>query len=418
MKSSGLNFKSIGLFSFTRYPRKLLFLVFLIISLSLLVDIFISSGADTLREFSSSNTGKAIFILGGIISIVCGYLLLSIVNHKIKLPEEPYSSKRIKPMNLSAIVFYLQAFLIIFVIVQILSSFQYSTNLISAIVLIGYGFTALVMMVLCYKLLSWYRYSKSIVVFLYALTSVAFVLNALASLALFEQLLNEKPEVFTSESIVEFDFECEPGSIKCMLIDFQSYTLMAYFLIMWVSSVLLLSHNIKRLGKPLFFSLTILPIIAFYIVFISAYDELYQISSTISKTETNLIIMLIIIFLGTSCGILYGIGFKSIASRIKSSLDVKDYMILCCYGIILYFIAANSTVAAAGYPPFGISSIIIISIASIFILVGLSNSAIAVAHDANLRIEIKNTISRTNFLDNIGNAERFQDVEKKILILS
>ena len=97
---------------------------------------------------------------------------------------------------------------------------------------------------------------------------------------------------------------------------------------MWVSSVLLLSHNIKRLGKPLFFSLTILPIIAFYIVFISAYDELYQISSTISKTETNLIIMLIIIFLGTSCGILYGIGFKSIASRIKSSLDVKDYMIL------------------------------------------------------------------------------------------
>ena len=49
---------------------------------------------------------------------------------------------------------------------------------------------------------------------------------------------------------------------------------------------------------------------------------------------------------------------------------------------------------------------------------GLSNSAIAVAHDANLRIEIKNTISRTNFLDNIGNAERFQDVEKKILILA
>src|SRR6476620_10026097 len=119
MKSSGLNFKSIGLLSFTRYPRKLLFLVFLIISLSLLVDIFISSGADTLREFSSSNTGKAIFLLCGVSSIVCGYLLLSIVNHKIKLSEERYGSKRTMLMNFSAIVFYLQAFLIIFVIVQI-----------------------------------------------------------------------------------------------------------------------------------------------------------------------------------------------------------------------------------------------------------------------------------------------------------
>jgi len=128
--------------------------------------------------------------------------------------------------------------------------------------------------------------------------------------------------------------------------------------------------------------------------------------------------MLIIIFLGTSCGILYGFGFRSVGSRIRSSMDVRDYMIVCCYGIILYFIAANSTVAAAGYPPFGISSIMIIPVASLFILVGLSNSAIAVAHDANLRHEIKNTISRARFLDKIGNAERFQDVEDEILKLA
>ena len=142
-----------------------------------------------------------------------------------------------------------------------------------------------------------------------------------------------------------FNFECDTNPFKCFITNFQSYTLYAYIFTMWSGSVILLYRNIQRVGKAKFWFLITVPLVTFYITYFSAYDELYQMSSAISKEETPLIKMLVIVLLGAFLGVLNGIGFRSIGKLVRSSRSVREYMICTAYGVVFYFIAANSTVA-------------------------------------------------------------------------
>ena len=78
----------------------------------------------------------------------------------------------------------------------------------------------------------------------------------------------------------------------------------AYIFTMWSGSVILLYRNIQRVGKAKFWFLITVPLVTFYITYFSAYDELYQMSSAISKEETPLIKMLVIVLLGAFLGVL------------------------------------------------------------------------------------------------------------------
>ncbi len=70
----------------------------------------------------------------------------------------------------------------------------------------------------------------------------------------------------------------------------------------------------------------------------------------------------------------------------------------------------------APYPPFGLATICYMSLASYLILLGIYSSAISVANDTRLRRSIKKSLStRTNLLDNIGDAEMKQQFESMII---
>jgi hypothetical protein len=381
---------------------------FLIISLTVLValiiDLCISSAIDTLKEQVSSSGGMLLFTVISIISISGQYAILTITKTKINVGGIK-DSQIILLHKITTIVMIVLGALLILVILEIYITLQYYTPILSAVVLGAYGFTSVIMGILTYRLGNWFKSSRTLVVLIYGLAAGAFTINALASAILFEQVLVEKPLIFTSDSTVEFNFECSTNPFKCFMITFQTYTLYAYFVLMWCGTVILLHHNTKRVGKTKFWLLVALPLIAFYFAYVSAYNELYQIGSVINPKQTDLVKMFLIIALATLCGILYGIGFRSVGMLV-SSKEVREYMIITGYGIVLYFIAANSTVAAAGFPPFGLVSISFVPTAAFLILLGLYHSAISVAHDAKLRREVKtSTINETRLLGSIGTAQ-------------
>ena len=83
-----------------------------------------------------------------------------------------------------------------------------------------------------------------------------------------------------------------------------------------------------------------------------------------------------------------------------------EYMTCIAYGIVFYFIAANFTVAAAGYPPFGLGSIAFVPISAFLILLGLYYSAISVANDSDMRREIKKSVMQdTKLLGSRGSSD-------------
>ena len=243
-------------------------------------------------------------------------------------------------------------------------------------------------------------------------------INAVTSAILFDILLLEKQDVFSEQSGVEFDFECKDGDLMCFILPFQSYTLMAYFLLLWGGSVLPLRHNIRRVGKLKFWILVSVPLVTFYFMFIYTYDTLYTINEE-SDVEENIPFMIhvfLIITAGTSCGILYGIGFRSVSRLVSDSSDIKDYMMIAAYGIVIYFVAGNATVAAAGYPPFGLVSVSFVGLSAFLVLQGIYNSAVSVAHDVDLRRSIKKSaLKESKLLDSMGKAEIQHELEKKVM---
>ena len=70
----------------------------------------------------------------------------------------------------------------------------------------------------------------------------------------------------------------------------------------------------------------------------------------------------------------------------------------------------------APYPPFGLSTISYMTLASYLILAGIYASAISVANDTNLRRSIKDSVNkRTNLLNDIGTAQMKNQFESMIM---
>jgi hypothetical protein len=113
--------------------------------------------------------------------------------------------------------------------------------------------------------------------------------------------------------------------------------------------------------------------------------------------------------------VLFGLAFHSVA-RSLGSREVKDFMTITGYGFILFFIAINTTIAGAGYPPFGFVNVLLVGPLSFLILVALYRSAITVALDAKLRQSLKTSLRRElSLLDSIGRSEMQKQIENKVL---
>lgn len=403
---------------FIEYDSRTFSVISLIILAALIVDYFISSSIDAFNPQASSSWGVLLFSTIAIICILGQYLILFITKKRMS-KYNVKDSQIITLQKVMTIVLYVMTAVVAVVLLQIYIFSWYYIHLISLVVVIAYGFTSIIMGILSYKLLDWYLSKRSLIILIYGLAAASFTINAVVSAILFEQLLVEKPLIFTTHSVVEFNFECDTNPFKCFITNFQSYTMYAYVLAMWCGSIVLLHYHIKRVGKVKFWVLVTLPLVALYLGYVSAYGELYQMSSTVSKEQTPVIKMSLIIAFTISLGILNGIGFRSVGMLAKSSHIIMEYMICAAYGIVFYFTAANSTVAAAGYPPFGLSSISFVPMSAFLILLGLYYSAISVANDSDLRREIKRSvIKETKLLGSMGEAQMEQELEKKVMKLT
>ena len=115
-------------------------------------------------------------------------------------------------------------------------------------------------------------------------------------------------------------------------------------------------------------------------------------------------------------GILFGIAFW-IVSRGLSNRQVKEYMIISGYGLLLLFTANQHQVLQLNpYPPFGLPTISYVGLASYLILIGVYSSALSVANDVELRRSIRKSVEEnSDLLGNIGEAQ-FEDQLQKTVI--
>jgi hypothetical protein len=115
-------------------------------------------------------------------------------------------------------------------------------------------------------------------------------------------------------------------------------------------------------------------------------------------------------------GILFGIVFFILRKGLPKENPVNDYLGISSFGILILFVA-NQGIALSNalYPPYGLSTVSFLGLASYMFMIGLYSSAISSAQDKNLRKTIRNsTIDQSKLLSTLSHAELERQLEDKV----
>ena len=379
----------------------------------LIADLLIGNIADIISEQIKSSVGIVLFITISAASILGQIYFLRKIRKELK--EEGGGQSRL--MKVVMILQYILIAIMVSVILQIILSSLYLTNLLSISTTISYGLTIILMGILAYRFLIWFRRSKNLSLLLYAFAAAAISFNSIISIILFDVILLEKSQIITPESEVIFSLGFEPGTPMSLIVTIQAYSYSTYIVLAWAGTVVILKHNIQRVGRFRFWALVLLPLVYFLSYDIALYQEFYPDSTVTKAISENFAIPIIISTLSsTTCGILFGMSFLLIAWSINSTLHVRKYMLMTGFGFMLFVNAASATVLQAAYPPFGLANVSFVGLSAFLIYIGLYRSALSISGDVKLRQLIGMSLTKdTDLLKNIGNAQMMYELENKVL---
>jgi predicted membrane protein len=234
-------------------------------------------------------------------------------------------------------------------------------------------------------------------------------ISVVAMIILFSLILQDKPSLVNPQSNVIFP----PNSLANTV---QNISGVISFLLIWGGTILLLHHNIHRIGKVKFWALVSTPLIFFSSFYLSFFQSIAGPVPTGEDPITSIVIpILVIIFSGITAATLIGVAFRSVAMALSHTPIIRDYLIITSYGFILFFTATLTSIAGTGYPPFGLVNVLLLGPFSFLVLNGLYRSAICVAEDTKLRRSIRTLAQReSKLLDMAATAEIQRDIQNRV----
>jgi hypothetical protein len=385
----------------------------------LIIDSQISIVADIVVPQIISFWGVALFVIISAVYVAGQYLMLQMVKAKIR-------QSKFKPAHIDitekfvTVIQYTLAAITIAAVIEVLAMAAYHTDLLIVATTISYGLAIILMGFLAWRLFSWFRINKSLIVLLYGLAASTIIVNSVATILFFDIVLLGKADLTTPESEVIFDTGYEPGTTKEIVVQLQGYTLPVFLLLIWGGTIILLRNNIYRIGKIKFGVLVTFPAVYFLAFYILLYPTIYPDSPITQAIDENFMTTFLL-YNGAAItiGILFGLGFLSVARFISHGNDVRDYMSIAGYGFMIFGTAGITTVLQAAYPPYGLPNVSFVGLAAFLILIGLHHSAISVAHDSRLRQLIKNSaLKESKLLGSMGSAQMTQDLQNKIMSIA
>lgn len=397
---------------------KQFFAIFLVILIAQFIDLTIGSLSDLFVDFAVSPLGIGLFITISIIYGIGQFLILMTVKATIGRGEVNNRTHVTLVRNVVTITQYVLMAIMASIILQIIINSAYYTSVLAVGATISYGLAAILTGLLAYWFLSWFRRNRALVVLLYGLAAAMISVNAIDTTIYFDIVIfGTKPAITTPDSEVFF-----PTDLGIPLVeDMQAVSLNGYFILTWAGTILLLRHNIHRIGRIKFWVLVTTPMVFFMSFYIGFYQSINASTIPMSEEDVSAILLplMIIALSGEAAVILFGLGFRSVAKAINRTNKIYDYMIITAYGFILFFTAASATISGAGYPPFGIANVLLVGPFSYLMLIGLYGSAISIAEDSKLRQSIKvSTKEELKLLGSIGVSEIQREIERKVIAMT
>ena len=393
----------------TSSNKTLLIIVSVLIAI-LIIDTVINNVVDFISNEIVSSWSIILFGFIAAVSAIGQYFILDFVKQKSK--EIRTKSVYLKIMH--TVVTIVQSFLtaiIVFVILEIVFTSHYHGVTLMIVTDTSYILNVALLVILAHRFLLWYTSNRnSIVVLLYGLSAVVLAISSMLTIPYDSyELLGKQGEITPYSAVVYPSFE--PGTITTMFHEIYNYSILISFILVWLSTALLLQHYSQKVGKIKHWILVSLPLI-YYLSSLVQFFNLYVPSSDSEQFYYYLYTSLDT----TAGGFLIGLAFRSIGRSVWYNNSIRDYMVISAYGFVLLFISNQTTLTAASYPPYGIVTVSFMGLSSYLIFVGIYSAAISVAQDVKLRESIKkSTLEESKLLVNIGSAQMEQKIQSKVV---
>lgn len=401
-----------GRISFTDSSRiSLVVMAVLVVTLvvdTIIIKVYYFGIYQQFREFTT-----ILFIVIASLALIGQYYILA---SKRMGKDQPYVSRLSKVVRLVQVILMV---ILITTIVQMAVSSGYSTINLQLSLWLSYGLALALLGFLAYRLIVWFSIRRNYVMLLFAISSLAVIVNIIFTLILVSAYLDGTKPFLTPRLGVYTPFFTW-GSLTGLVSGGYAISSIASFILTWIATSFLLRHYYDSIGRIKYLAIISLPLIYFLFhlepVFLDVLSSIPLVSALTASVFYKTMYSLSTI----TAGIFLGIAFWIIVKGIGHNNVVRNYVTLAAYGYLLLFVSNEAIVLiSAPYPPFGLPTISFLGLASFLVLAGIYSSAVSLSQDAKLRQLIRtSTLKQTEFLDSIGMAHMEQEIASNVFKLA
>ena len=381
-----------------------------------IVDISIVKINDLIDKYFIPLQAKlTLFAVNSSICLLLQFLLIRYIQGSF---QRDRLSRTLKVKAISLVSFIslsLLAFLTGFLIFQQFYNNYYDTSISITLIVISYGTAAGLLGWLSSLFLSWYRSSHNLIVLLYSISISIIAFNLIMTAAFAIAKISDRPHL--AGEYVGSSGDVSGG--KHFLIDYiYRITTFMSFSSIWITTAILMNYYREKLINAIVYWVILSIPLIYFIISYFYQIILGSILTSIVQIDPITVSIVLGAFLSLSKpigGLLFGLVFWNISRIIRYERNIKTYMIISGWGILLIF-SSNQAVTqmVSPYPPFGLVTVTILTTASSLMLLGIYNSATLVSTNNELRRSIHRHALESKLLRAIGHAEMEKEIQKTV----
>jgi hypothetical protein len=381
-----------------------------------IIDISIVKINDLIDKYFIPMQAKS--MLFAINSFICLLLQLILVRyiHTSFLRDRLNRTLKVKAIYaISLFSLSVLAALIGFLIFQQFYNSYYNTLIAVGIIALGYGTAAGFVIWLSFLFFSWYKSQHDLIVLLYFISMSVIAFNLIMTAIFTGIKVNDHPDLIGE--YVGSSGDLTGGRYRLLDNIYRISSFMSFFSI-WITTAILMNYYREKLINAIVYWVILsIPLVYFIVTYFYQYILGNLLSSFLENDPVSISIILGA-FLALSKpigGFLFGLVFWNISRIIGYERNIKIYMIISGWGILLIFSSNQAaTQIVLPYPPFGLVTITVLVSASYLMLLGIYNSATLVSANNELRRSIHKHALESKLLGAIGHAEMEKEIQNTV----
>jgi hypothetical protein len=313
--------------------------------------------------------------------------------------------------------FFVLTFFIGLLVYQLFNYHYYETWINIFIVSVSYGVSSVLIIWLALIFFSWYKSSRDRVVFLYFVSMSLIAFHLILTTIFIDVKISDAQ--YRVGEFVGGSGDVSGGRHPLLENIYKISSFISFFSIWMTTAILMSSYREKLIGSVKYWIILVLPLLYFLITYFYQFF-LSNILTSYFQNDPVTVSIMVSAFLSLSKpigGLIFAAAFWNMSRVVGYERKMKLSMVIAGWGIFFIFSANQAaTQIIVPYPPFGITTVTVLNMASFLIVLGIYNSATLVSANNSLRTSLHRHALK--LLKPIGRAEMEKDIQKTVKKIS